>query len=48
LVVRKVGINVLARIRHAAGAKDVGQAMTPTAVPIYSNPKGGTLVMPVH
>jgi uncharacterized protein (DUF302 family) len=36
------GMNIFARIDHAAGAKKVGRALRPTEVLIFGNPKGGT------
>jgi uncharacterized protein (DUF302 family) len=39
---RNAGMNIFARIDHAAGAKKVGQALRPTEVLIFGNPKGGT------
>ena len=39
------GINVMARIDHAAGAKKVGMALPPTQLLIFGNPKLGTPLM---
>jgi uncharacterized protein (DUF302 family) len=39
------GMKILARVDHAAGAKQVGETMPPTLVLFYGNPKGGTPVM---
>lgn len=39
------GMKVIARIDHAAAAKDVGLTMPPTVVLIYGNPRGGTPIM---
>ncbi|MBN9235378.1 MULTISPECIES: DUF302 domain-containing protein [Phyllobacteriaceae] len=44
-VVTKLGLNVFARIDHAAGARDVGMALRPTELLIFGNPKGGTPLM---
>ncbi|WP_166256545.1 DUF302 domain-containing protein [Marinobacter salicampi] len=39
------GLNVFARIDHAAGAAKVGSELRPTEVLIFGNPKGGTPLM---
>jgi uncharacterized protein (DUF302 family) len=39
------GLNVFARIDHAAGAGKVGKTLRPTEVLIFGNPQGGTPVM---
>ncbi|NWO07714.1 MAG: DUF302 domain-containing protein [Alteromonadaceae bacterium] len=44
-IVEDKGLNVFARIDHAAGAESVGQALRPTEVLIFGNPKGGTPFM---
>jgi len=43
--IEKVGMNVFARIDHAAGAKDVGMTLPPSVVLIYGHARGGTTVM---
>ncbi len=43
--VEKVGMNVFAKIDHAAGAKDVGMNLLPSVVLIYGHARGGTPVM---
>jgi uncharacterized protein (DUF302 family) len=43
--IEKVGMNVFAKIDHAAGAKDVGMHLPPSAVLIYGHARGGTPVM---
>ena len=43
--IEKVGMNVFARIDHAAGAKDVGMNLPPSVVLIYGHARGGTPVM---
>lgn len=43
--IEKVGMNVFARIDHAAGAKDVGMTLPPSVVLIYGHARGGTPVM---
>lgn len=43
--IEKVGMNVFARIDHAAGAKDVGMTLRPSVVLIYGHARGGTPVM---
>lgn len=39
------GMKVFARIDHAAGARSIGQALRPTELIIFGNPKGGTPLM---
>lgn len=39
------GLNVFARIDHAAGAAKVGKSLRPTEVLIFGNPRGGTPFM---
>ena len=41
-VARNAGMNIFARIDHAAGARKVGRSLRPTEVLIFGNPKGGT------
>ncbi len=41
-VARDGGMNIFARIDHAAGAEKVGRSLRPTEVLIFGNPKGGT------
>lgn len=43
--VKKRGLNVFARIDHAAGATTVGKTLRPTEVLIFGNPQGGTPFM---
>jgi len=43
--IRKAGMNLFAKIDHAAGAKEVGMTMPPAVVLIYGHAKGGTPVM---
>lgn len=43
--VKQRGLNVFARIDHAAGAAKVGHSLRPTAVLIFGHPKGGTPFM---
>jgi len=43
--VKKRGLNVFARIDHAAGAAKVGKVLRPTEVLIFGNPQGGTPFM---
>jgi uncharacterized protein (DUF302 family) len=43
--IEKVGMNVFAKIDHAAGAKDVGMNLLPSVVLIYGHARGGTPVM---
>ncbi|MEI8624597.1 DUF302 domain-containing protein [Pseudoalteromonas sp. B137] len=42
---KQKGLNIFARIDHAAGAKKVEQQLRPTEVLIFGNPKGGTPLM---
>ena len=44
-VVIKRGLNVFARIDHAAGAEKIGQSLRPTELLIFGNPQGGTPLM---
>src|SRR5712692_1224859 len=39
------GLNVFARIDHAAGAAKIGKTLRPTEVFIFGNPQGGTPLM---
>ncbi len=39
------GLNIFARIDHAAGAAKVGKTLRPTEVLIFGNPQGGTPLM---
>ncbi|HXI07314.1 MAG: DUF302 domain-containing protein [Bradyrhizobium sp.] len=43
--IEKVGMNVFAKIDHAAGARDVGMHLPPSTVLIYGHARGGTPVM---
>ena len=43
--VKQRGLNVFARIDHAAGAAKVGKSLRPTEVLIFGNPQGGTPFM---
>jgi uncharacterized protein (DUF302 family) len=36
------GLNVFARIDHAAGAAKIGKTLRPTEVLVFGNPQGGT------
>lgn len=44
-IVKEKGLNVFARIDHAAGATKVGKTLRPTEVLIFGNPAGGTPLM---
>lgn len=44
-VVTKRGLNVFARIDHAAGATKIGKSLRPTELLIFGNPQGGTPLM---
>jgi len=44
-IVKKRGLNVFARIDHAAGASKIGKSLRPTEVLIFGNPQGGTPFM---
>ena len=39
------GLNIFARIDHAAGAAKIGKTLRPTEVIIFGNPQGGTPLM---
>src|SRR6266403_1239389 len=43
--IHQKGMNVFARIDHAAGAANVGLALAPTELIIFGNPRGGTPLM---
>ena len=43
--VKAKGLNVFARIDHAAGAAKVGKTLRPTELLIFGNPQGGTPFM---
>ena len=43
--VKQRGLNVFARVDHAAGAAKVGKTLRPTEVLIFGNPQGGTPFM---
>lgn len=43
--VKQRGLNVFARIDHAAGAAKIGKTLRPTEVLIFGNPQGGTPFM---
>lgn len=44
-LVRQRGLNVFARIDHAAGASRIGASLRPTQLLIFGNPQGGTPFM---
>lgn len=44
-IVKDKGLNVFARIDHAAGAAKIGKSLRPTEVLIFGNPQGGTPFM---
>ncbi len=44
-LVKQRGLNIFARIDHAAGAAKVGKTLRPTEVLIFGNPQGGTPLM---
>lgn len=44
-IVKDRGLNVFARIDHAAGAAKVGKTLRPTELLIFGNPQGGTPLM---
>ena len=43
--VKQRGLNVFARIDHAAGAAKIGKTLRPTELLIFGNPQGGTPFM---
>lgn len=45
MIVKDKGLNVFARIDHAAGAAKVGKTLRPTELLIFGNPQGGTPFM---
>ena len=44
-IAKQKGLNVFARIDHAAGAAKIGKTLRPTEVLIFGNPQGGTPFM---
>lgn len=44
-IVKQRGLNVFARIDHAAGAVKIGKSLRPTELLIFGNPQGGTPFM---
>lgn len=44
-IVKQRGLNVFARIDHAAGAAKIGKTLRPTEVLVFGNPQGGTPFM---
>ena len=44
-VVEQRGLNVFARVDHAAGAAKIGKRLRPTEVLVFGNPQGGTPFM---
>ena len=44
-IVKAKGLNVFARVDHAAGAAKIGKTLRPTEVLIFGNPQGGTPFM---
>lgn len=44
-ILKSKGMNVFARIDHAAGAASVGETLPPTQLLIFGNPKVGTPLM---
>ena len=44
-IIKQKGLNVFARINHAAGAAKIGKTLRPTEVLIFGNPEGGTSFM---
>lgn len=44
-VVKQRGLNVFARIDHAAGAARIGKSLRPTELIIFGSPQGGTPFM---
>jgi uncharacterized protein (DUF302 family) len=43
--VKQRGLNVFARIDHAAGAAKIGKQLRPTELLVFGNPQGGTPFM---
>jgi uncharacterized protein (DUF302 family) len=44
-LVKQRGLNVFARIDHAAGAASIGKSLRPTEVLVFGHPRGGTPFM---
>jgi uncharacterized protein (DUF302 family) len=47
-LLQKLGVEVFARIDHAAGAVSVGMKLPPTRVILFGNPAAGTPLMQVN
>ncbi len=45
MIVKEKGMNVFARVDHAAGAMKVNKTLRPTELLIFGNPQGGTPFM---
>jgi len=45
VLAKQRGLNVFARIDHAAGAAVIGTSLRPTELLVFGNPKGGTPFM---
>ena len=43
--VKAKGMNIFARVNHAAGAERIGKTLRPTEVLIWGSPQGGTPMM---
>ena len=44
-IAKERGLNIFARIDHAAGAQKIGKTLRPTELLIFGNPQGGTPLM---
>ena len=44
-IAKQRGLNIFARVDHAAGATKVGKTLRPTELLIFGNPQGGTPLM---
>ena len=44
-ILKEKGMNVFARIDHAAGAEKIGESLRPTELVIFGNPQTGTPLM---
>ena len=44
-ILKEKGMNVFARVNHAAGAEKIGESLRPTELIIFGNPQTGTPLM---
>lgn len=44
-IAKERGLNIFARVDHAAGAAKIGKTLRPTELLVFGNPQGGTPLM---